>query len=221
MNYSNEQPNSNDTTNTPDWLEPAVPTPQRGRHLRKISPRFMILTVGIIAIAAGTILSLIAPTNSSESDCFNADNYSKLAETIYQFESDSLEAQAAEVNIPYYIHSIYFLTDSLDFDTDLGEDPTSFLKAVGQNYKDYNDTAPFSINIGSSYADNSDLTIVNNRAVLLKNILIEAGVDEAAIMNETPTIETLNDDSIASDDYYDEVFPVRVSITPISRCSST
>lgn len=205
---------NNSTSSIPQWLQqgdisPAVPP--------KKSKRLLIIIISIILLLSCILVGYAIFVAPSSNNCLSASNYRGLLDSIKTVNSDVIDETAIQPQQLLYTQPVYFQQRTTDFDTEKLEDVVDFLESVGIFYQEQHTTAPFTVQIDTSYLSVDTLKLAQERVARIKDILVQAGQDASSISTPPPTMIQLNDESAEDDDIQDNP-PVFVSITPTMRC---
>lgn len=221
MEHDDTSRATNDPQSIPTWLAQADPVaPVTATKPPRKSKRWLVF-VGLPLVLTASYFAVTFISSRSNS-CFDAGNYEALTALVNSVDDDTSSLSDLQSQEAFYTHAIYFQQATTAFDTDNEDDPTDFLKSIGSYYQTNHATAPITVHITTRYADTKEFAAAQARNSRVKDMLIDAGLDESAITIAAPTLVENTDTSTGEvdDDAADERLPVLVSIAPLSICTT-
>lgn len=209
-----------------EWFNGLQPTPPP----RKKSPlRAIIFTVVIVfALATSALVMFVPPRHDvtvtdKDETCFELSAYDGLLTLLKPYSG--LDTNTGEITIDedIYAHEIFFVVNTTAFNLDLADDPTEFLQALGTYYKGHHKAAPLRVQIDAR-AEGSDTRITNEQIDIIEKLLIEAGLDTAALSRNVQAALVQNgtaseDVEIEEDSAERSAVSVRIIPTATNVCS--
>ena len=221
----------------PEWFNRAAISPPMSQKPRRRRRGIIIILIALLLIG-GAVLAFFMTRNggspsssssqsSSDQDatsevCFDQTQYNRLINVINDSADESLVATDVIADEPLYMHEVYFLPDSTEFNLDIADSPIAFLEAIAKYHKANHTSVPFIIEIAPYYSDAAETDMTNRQIYAVRQILIKAGFDEKAIKLVAPpelpdaegiTLEEAEEMEEITDFDIDGI-PVSVSIIP-------